>query len=67
MAKYRNWHSCESKANLSDLQSISVVWGAKSIKLIARNTNGKKMNIILSKDEAITLITRMTTGVHRIL
>jgi len=67
MAKFRNWHAFESKAKLTDLKSISVVWGAGSIKIIARNSDDKKINILLTKDEAAILVARLTAGIHRII
>lgn len=66
MAKVRNWHKHESRVQLADLQPLSVVWGAGTIKVIVRNSDGKKLNIVLGKDEALTLVTRLTTGIHRI-
>ena len=66
MAKIRNWHKLESKARLNEVSSISVVWGCHQIKVILRDGEGKRLNLVLSRDEAITLVTRLTGGIHKV-
>ena len=66
MAKVRNWHVIEGRAAVHELQPPSVAFTKRSINIILRDKNGKKMNVILDRDEAATLVYRLTAGINKI-